>query len=101
MSAATPGATSIAVVTTPMAERYLKQMCKHFAHKRPVAIEAENSATIELSSGLCHLNAQGDVLTISLSAITDDLLAELQKTVANHLLRFAFREQLQVEWRNA
>ncbi len=86
-----------AEVATPGAERYLQQLCKHFRHKRPVILE-EGSGLIEFTAGACRLEARDGVLSLRLAAPGPAELEQLQDVVARHLIRFAFREDLQVRW---
>jgi uncharacterized protein len=89
---------SIAEVETPKAGRYLQQLCKHFQHKLPVTFD-EHSGQITFSIGECRLNATEDVLKLRLEAQDGAQMTQLQDVVARHLLRFAFREEMQIDWR--
>jgi len=90
---------SVAEVATPNASRYLQQLCKHFAHKLPVTFDA-HAGEIDFSMGRCALDASNDVvLRILLSAPDAGPMVELQEIVSRHLVRFAFRESLAIEWR--
>jgi len=91
---------SRAEVATPNASRYLQQLCKHFAHKLPVTFDAR-SGRVSFSIGDCILTADDGVLKLSLDAPDAAQLEQLQDVVARHLLRFAFREDLRVDWRTA
>jgi hypothetical protein len=93
-------ARSVAEIATPNAGRYLQQLCKHFRHKRPVTFD-EWSGQIGFSAGECRLDAHKGVLRLSLTAPDDAQMAQLQDVVARHLLRFAFREELHIDWRPA
>jgi uncharacterized protein len=90
---------SVAVIATPEASRYLQQLCKHFAHKRPVTFD-ERSGRIEFAIGECRLDADDSVLTLSLATGEAGEMAALQDVVARHLLRFAFRNPPNIEWRD-
>lgn len=90
----------VAEVATPRASRYLQQLCKHFAHRRPAVFDA-NSGRIEFEGGLCRLEAEGERLLLRVETADAATLAELQEVVASHLQRFAFREELAVSWRPA
>lgn len=92
------GATSRADVTTPKAAHYLQQLCAHFRHKCPVTFD-EQAGAITFSVGICRIRADTEILTLALAAPDDDRLALLQKAVESHLLRFAFREEMQLDWR--
>lgn len=91
---------SVAEIATPQAGRYLTQLCKHFQHKRPVTYD-EHSGHIDFTIGDCRLRADAGALTLSLEAPDQQQLAQLQDVVARHLLRFAFREEMQIAWRPA
>ena len=91
---------SSAEVKTPKAAGYLAQLCKHFAHKLPASHEG-NAGRISFARGECRLTAAGDMLTLTVETGDPAALEPLQDVVARHLLRFAFREELAVEWRPA
>jgi hypothetical protein len=82
---------SLASVPTASAARYMTQLCKHWAHKFPVAFD-ETSGRIELPLGLCHLTAGPGVLGLALEAQDEAGLTRLEDVVASHVNRFAFRE---------
>jgi hypothetical protein len=96
----TPAIRSVAEIATPSASRYLQQLCKHFAHKRPVTFD-ERSGQINFSVGECRLEANEGVMKISLASPEIAEMAQLQDVVARHLLRFAFREEMRIEWHPA
>ena len=88
---------SQALIITESASRYLQQLCKHFAHKLP-ATHTPEAGRIEFGSGVCALQAEGSTLKLDLDADEKDNLDRLKDVVASHLLRFAFREELVVDW---
>jgi hypothetical protein len=82
-----------ATAPTQFAERYVQQLCKHFAHKIPA--KAENGeGRIEFPFGVADLKASADALRLSVDAGSLADLKRLQKVVEDHLVRFAFRENL-------
>jgi hypothetical protein len=91
---------SLAEVATPHAGRYLTQLCKHFQHKLPVTFD-ERSGHIVFSMGDCRLEAGEGALRLAAAAPDDAQLGRLEDVVARHLLRFAFREEIRVDWRRA
>jgi hypothetical protein len=95
-----PNATSVAEIATPQASRYLQQLCKHFAHKRPVAFD-ETAGRIEFTIGTCRLEAGEGILRLMLDAPQATDMPQLQDVVVRHLERFAFRETLAIDWRPA
>lgn len=88
---------STATVTTPKAAGYAAQLAKHFAHKLPAHFEA-GRGEVEFPFGTCTLAAEADRLTLRAEAADPDALARTEEVVASHLLRFAFREELTVDW---
>ena len=91
---------SVAKVATPMARRYLAQLCKHFQHKCAVTLE-DSRGRITFTAGDCLLAADGDTLTLALDAPDEASLTQLQDVVDRHLVRFAFRETLRINWQAA
>ncbi len=91
-----------ATVKTTNAHRYLGQFCKHFAHKLPVELDPGNaSGTVTFGAGICRLAADDEALTLDVTAPAAEAVAQLQDVVTRHLVRFAFREDLALEWRDA
>lgn len=88
---------SIARIETERASIYLQQLCKHFAHKRPVTFTPEQGE-IRFEIGTCQLEAKGRMLTLKAEASDDASLAQLRDVVDRHLLRFAFREPPVIAW---
>lgn len=86
-----------ATVSTDQASRYLQQLCKHFAHKLPVRND-ERQGEIVFSIGTCGLEADQAALHLRCESPTSEELAQLETVVADHLLRFAWRETLDVRW---
>ncbi|QIE54382.1 DUF2218 domain-containing protein [Pikeienuella piscinae] len=90
---------STAIITTSRASIYLQQLCKHFSHKVPVEFTAE-AGSVSLPFGNCALTAEDDTLTLAVTAEPDEL-ARMRKVIGDHLARFAFRENPEIEWRDA
>lgn len=89
---------SVADVATPSASRYLQQLCKHFAHKLPATFD-ETAGAVDFPVGTCRLAAGEGVLRLALAAADETVMAQLQDVVVRHLVRFAFREELRIDWR--
>lgn len=88
---------SRAEVPTEHASRYLQQLCKHWAHKLTVTFD-ETSGHITFSIGSCTLAAEPGRLVLALEAPDEERLLQLQDVVERHLVRFAFRETLAIDW---
>jgi hypothetical protein len=92
-----PSSRAVAHVATPLARRYMGQLCMHFRHRLPVTL-AEEHALILFPAGRCGLEARPDALSIRLEAETPALLPSLQDVVVRHLRRFAFRDPPTIDW---
>jgi hypothetical protein len=86
-----------AVVATTLPRRFMGQLCKHFQHKLPVVLN-QDDGRIAFDSGVCTLRAETDALRMRVEAADADTLTHLEDVVARHLLRFAFRDTLEVAW---
>jgi hypothetical protein len=91
-------ARSEALVATPLAQRYMTQLCRHFEHRLSV-YRWDGNGTIAFPSGLCRLEAASDRLVLKAEAPDPQQLAELEGVVTRHLTRFAFRAPPTIEWR--
>ncbi|MBU6419129.1 MAG: DUF2218 domain-containing protein [Proteobacteria bacterium] len=88
-----------AIIPTASARRYLGQFVSHFAHKLPAIREPDNSqGEVSFTTGLCTMDADAQKLSIILNAADEAELTRLKNIVDRHLLRFAFREELQIAW---
>ncbi|MDE2597949.1 MAG: DUF2218 domain-containing protein [Sphingomonadales bacterium] len=91
--------TSIAVVPTASASRYLQQLCKHWGHKFAVNFDARRG-TIALPFGQTELVADDAALTVTIETAEGADTERPRQVVADHLNRFAFREgELVFDWR--
>ncbi|WP_395446893.1 DUF2218 domain-containing protein [Aminobacter sp. UC22_36] len=87
---------STAVVETEHASRYLQQLCKHWGHKFKVEF-SPTEGRIDLGEGrLVDLRAGDHSLTVDVEA---EDLPRMEQVVVDHIVRFAFREELKFEWR--
>jgi hypothetical protein len=98
MTGAAPLFRSEGAVATASASRYLRQLCKHFAHRLPTTFDP-TAGRIEFPRGVATLAATDDRLDIVVAADEAEVTAELAGVVERHLVRFAFREDLAVVWR--
>ena len=90
------------------AERYLVQLCKHFAHKVPATYEAAGDGTgsraegkVDFPWGVCRLSATGAGLAITCEAPDRESLKRVEYVVADHVERFAWREKPRIDWQSA
>ncbi len=85
---------AIAEWRTEHGRKYLMQLCKHFAHKIDVTY-SENHGECRFSCGTAVLDADNEGLKITAIATEPDQLAETESVIERHLVRFAFRENLE------
>jgi catechol 2,3-dioxygenase len=97
---ATPGeaTSSTAVIETEHASGYLQRLAKHFDHKLDVQL-SEHHAVLPFSAGRAELRDGDGMLTIEVTAATPEDRARVEWVVESHLLRFAFREGLDLRFR--
>jgi hypothetical protein len=84
-------------VATEHASKYLQQLCKHFQHKIPASFD-EKAGSISFPAGEAKLAAEPGALAIVVEARSAADVETLKDVVARHLVRFAFREELEVAW---
>jgi hypothetical protein len=89
--------TSTAKITSNRASTYLQQLCKHFGHKLEVQFDAQ-SGQIKFPFGQCDLCARQGSLEMTVTAENEGDLTKASQLIANHLERFAFRENPKFEW---
>ena len=82
---------SHARLNSDKAARYMTQLAKHWSHRFEVSYD-DISALIPLPLGTCSMLVDPEGLAITLEAADLEGLAKLEDVVADHLLRFAFRE---------
>ena len=85
---------SISHIQTSKADRYLRQLCRHFSHKVPVEFDTRQGS-ISLPFGTCAPLAREGALTLTVSG---DDIEKLEQVIGSHLERFAFRDALNVTW---
>ncbi len=84
---------------TAHASKYLQQLCKHFAHKVEVTYDAQ-SGRVVFPMGTAALAATPEALVVSISAGSDEAIAQGRSVIDSHLVRFAFRENFEaMSWR--
>ncbi len=91
---------STADVPTEHASKYLQQLCKHWSHKMTTEFDAARGRVEFPSGGILLLAADGSLLSLSLDT-AEETLDRMEHVVADHLKRFAFREELVFDWKRA
>lgn len=89
---------SAAYFETSNGRKYLTQLCKHFAHKIEVSY-SEDRGECHFAGGLGRLEADEKGLRMAVEANDEEWLNRAQSIIEVHLVRFAFREQLEsLDW---
>ena len=89
---------TVATLSTEHAGKYIAQLCKHFAHKVDVS-HLDGHGECRFTCGTDTMDAEENLLRIRVTAQDDALSKETQHVIESHLLRFAFREELQpLQW---
>jgi hypothetical protein len=89
-----------AEVKSDKAASYLVQLCKHFAHKVPTEYD-ETRGRVDFQLGNCEMRSSGDLLILECRAESEPGLERLMQVVADHLVRFAWKENLVISWTKA
>jgi len=93
---------SQARVPTAEASRYLQQLCRHWSHKFPVENTADHGTVPFSEDRVCTFDAEPDALLMHIATSDPAGLTRLENVVSDHLMRFAFRENLgEITWSRA
>ena len=88
---------SRAEVPTEHAVSYLKQLCRHWAHKFPVEFD-DTHGKITLPRAYVTLMSSPVVLSVYVEVAEPADQDRMEEVVAEHLQRFGFRETLVFDW---
>jgi len=88
---------SQAEVSTTHATSYMKQLCRHWAHRFPVEFDDQHG-TIEMTQATCTLNTSPSTLSVHVEMQDEADQSRLESVVAEHLQRFGFKEELVFPW---
>ena len=84
-------------VKTDKAAKYLVQLCKHFAHKADAEWDSEQ-AKVQFEPGLCTMTATDSMLVFNCTADAPEKLQQMIFILEVHLVRFAWRENVDLNW---
>lgn len=92
---------SRAEITTQSGERLINRLCKHWSHKLEVEHTAQDARIVfPEEKGTCLMHAEADKLSVSIEALDEATLDQLEGVVENHLVRMAKDEPLEIVWEN-
>ena len=89
-----------AMVETANPSLNLKKLCRHFSHKADTEFD-DMRGEIRFPFGVATLAAQADELVLHGRADSEEALDRLEQVMASHLVRFASKESLVVEWQRS
>lgn len=84
-------------INTKEGKNYIGKLCRHFRHKIE-ATYADNEGKAIFPKGICRMKADSDTLTFDIEAENAEAVAKIQGVIDRHLIKFAFREQLDIQW---
>lgn len=90
---------SQAAIPTLHASKYLQQLCKHWGHRFAVELDPAAGRIAFGEGRLVELAAGPEALRVTLTGPDAEGLDRLEQVFADHLNRFAFREELVFDWR--
>ena len=90
--------TAKADVATEHASLNLKKLCRHFGHKTEATFDDHQGEIRFPFGGVGQLAAEGDRLTLTVRADNEEALNRTEQVLASHLVRFAHKEDIQVQW---
>jgi uncharacterized protein len=87
-------------IATPNASKYLQQLCRHWRHKFDVSFTPHSGRVPFGADRACVMEADSEFLTLRVEAPDAATSARLGAVVAEHLQRFAHRENVtEAQWR--
>ncbi|MES0826885.1 aldolase/citrate lyase family protein [Ruegeria sp. SCP11] len=93
-----PDQSASGVVQTAAASKYLQQLCKHWSHKAEVSFDPTQGSVSFPGGNRVALTADDNSLTVTATTGPRGNLAKWQEVIETHLVRFAFRENFQINW---
>ncbi len=91
-------ATARSFVETKSASRYLQQLCKHWSHKAETEFDPAKGFIQFESGNRLEMAASDAGLEMTIRSGDAEHLGMFKEVVDKHLLRFAFREELTINW---
>ncbi|MEM8533710.1 MAG: DUF2218 domain-containing protein [Chloroflexota bacterium] len=88
---------SEARVATTQSVMYMQRLCRHFRHKVPAEFD-DTHAKVDLPTGICEMDAEADALVLQAQADDTEGLERVKHILTDHITRFGFCENLQVQW---
>lgn len=94
-----PASTASATIATTDASRLIKRLCTHWAHKLEVEFDDTQARIAFDADTVARLTAGASALEARIEAPDDARLRQIQDVMADHLVRMARGETLEIGWR--
>lgn len=92
---------SMSSAETPLANQYIRKLCKHFAHKIDVSYQ-ENVGNCAMPKGNARMVAEPEKIIFQLEAIDLEGLEQTQAIIEDHFIRVAYKEKIKtLVWQNS
>lgn len=85
-------------IKTKEGAMYIGKLCRHFRHKIEANYEG-NTGIAYFPAGICHMRAEAEALIFEVEARDAEGMGKIQGTLDRHLIKFAFREELVIDWK--
>lgn len=91
------GIKAIVKIKTTEGKSYIGKLCRHFKHKIE-ATYTDNTGHAIFPAGVCNMLADAEFLTFEVEANGAEGMEKIQGALDRHLIKFAFREELVINW---
>lgn len=90
-------------IKTESAHKYIAQLCKHFAHKVESTFSIDHDAKTaegltKFPMGQVVFTAKDNVLSVYAECENEQTCKAVQGVFDSHIVKFAFREELEYKW---
>ncbi|MBL1419383.1 MAG: DUF2218 domain-containing protein [Alphaproteobacteria bacterium] len=90
-------------IKTESAHKYIAQLCKHFAHKVESTFSIDHEAKTaegltKFPMGQAVFTAKDNVLSVRAECENEQACKAMQGVFDSHIVKFAFREELEYKW---
>lgn len=88
---------AIVRIKTTEGANYIGKLCRHFKHKIEATYEG-NRGVAHFPAGICQMLAEPETLIFEVEAQDEEGMQRIQGALDRHLIKFAFREELVINW---
>jgi hypothetical protein len=86
-----------AEITTDNPKRYIKRLCKHFAH-RVDADYSESAGFVDFAPGTCKMEAEESSIVFTINSEEYERAVDLEDVISRHTDQFARDEAFNWHW---